>query len=282
MKTNLASLKIAMTSRKKHKKYASGTSLLEVKNVSKTFGVLTVLKNVSFSAQEGNILVIIGPNGAGKSTLLKLTSGLLPLEEGEIWFKQQRLNGLAPHYIASLGITQLFQDIQLFLNMSVIENVMVGCHLSSKTDFVSSGLRLGWAKADEKMIFKRAMSQLSLVGLKDKAFSSPISLSWGQQKLVGLARALATSADLLLLDEPYSGLLGDEIEWLNQLILGLRRQGMTIIIIEHLTDILMGIADQVIVLDHGEKIAEGTPAKIKSNKIVIDAYLGDESSKMDG
>ena len=240
------------------------------------FGVLTVLKKVSFSVPRGNILVMIGPNGAGKSTLLKLISGLLPLQEGEIWFRQQRLSRVAPHRIASLGITQLFQDIQLFLNMSVIDNVMVGCHLRAKTDVMSSGVRTPRARADEQSIFETAMGKLSLVGLEGKAFANPKNLSWGQQKLVGLARALATGSELLLLDEPYSGLLKDEVEELNQLILELQRQGITILIVEHLTDILMGIANQVIVLDYGEKIAEGTPAEIQHNKQVIDAYLGGE------
>jgi branched-chain amino acid transport system ATP-binding protein len=225
---------------------------------------------------------MIGPNGAGKSTLLKLISGLLSLVGGEIWFKQQRISGMAPHQIASLGISQLFQDIQLFLSMSVIENVMVGCHLQSKTDFMSSGLRLARARVDEQNIFEAAMKQLSLVGLSERAFSRPGSLSWGQQKLVGLARALATGSELLLLDEPYSGLLSDEVDKLNQLILRLQSQGITILIVEHLTDILMGIANQVIVLDHGEKIAEGTPAEIQKNKRVIDAYLGGEQLEDDG
>lgn len=281
MKASLAGIKTALKPNKKARGIAD-THLLEVRKVSITFGVLTVLKKVSLSVARGNILVVIGPNGAGKSTLLKLISGLLLPAEGEIWFKQQRINGMAPHDIARLGITQLFQDIQLFLNMSVVENVMVGCHLRSKTDFMSSGLRLASARVDEQSIFEAAMKQLSLVGLSEKAFSQPGSLSWGQQKLVGLARALATGSELLLLDEPYSGLLSDEVDKLNRLIRKLQRQGITILIVEHLTDILMGIADQVIVLDHGEKIAEGTPAEIQKNARVIDAYLGGEQLKDKG
>jgi len=253
---------------------ASGKPLLEVRDVSMTFGILNVLKGVSFSVPKGNILVIIGPNGAGKSTMLRLISGLLYLQKGEIWFKRRRVSRIPPHRISSLGVTQLFQDVQLFSNMSVIENVMVGSHLWAKAGFLSASLRLSRARADEQDIYQIAMSKLSLVGLKGKALADPASLSWGQQKLVGLARALATGSQLLLLDEPYGGLMADEVGRLNKLLLELQSQGMTILVVEHLTDVLMGIANQVIVLDHGEKIAEGTPHEIQNNQRVIDAYLG--------
>lgn len=254
----------------------SKVPILEVKNVSMTFGVLSVLNNVNFSVPEGNILVMIGPNGAGKSTMLKLISGLITLQKGDIIFRGKRLNGMAPNRIALLGITQLLQDIRIFSNMSVIENVMVGCHYNAEANLLSSGLRLPRSRIDENRLLETARRHLSLVGLEQKANINPGSLSWGHQKLVGIARALATGSQILLLDEPYSGLSGSEVDNLNELILKLKYQGITSLIVEHLTDILMGIADQVIVLDHGEKIAEGTPTEIQNNKRVIDAYLGSE------
>jgi len=276
MKNKPAGLNGLATSKREREGNNGNHPILEARNISMSFGRLAVLKKVSFSVRPGNIVVIIGPNGAGKSTLLKLISRLLPLREGEIWYKQQRIDKIAPHRIASLGITQVFQDIQIFSNMSVIENVMVGCHLQSKSGFLSAGLKLSRAEAEEQAILQAAMSKLALVGLEQKAFASPGSLSWGQLKLVGVARALATGSELLLLDEPYGGLLADEIERLNHLILELQRQGITILIVEHLTDIIMGVTNQIIVLDYGEKIADGTPAEIKNNKKVTDVYFGSE------
>ena len=269
-------MKSIVTPEEESKRAVVDQPIMKVSNVSMAFGGLAVLKKVSFSVRRGDIVVIIGPNGAGKTTLLKLISGLLSLPKGEIRFKQKRLDRMTPYRIASLGVTQLFQDVQAFPHMSVLENVMIGCHKWTRAGFLGTGLRLPRAKADEQSILETAMNKLSLVGLEQKAYARPDSLSWGQLKLVGLARALATGSELLLLDEPYGGLVADEVERLNQLLLELQRQGVTLLIVEHLTDIIMAIANQVIVLDYGEKIAEGTPTEIQNNKQVIDAYLGSE------
>ena len=275
MKGNLVKLKNAAIPERERESDIVEQPILEIRDVSVVFDGLVAVNKVSFSVHHGDIIAIVGPNGAGKSTLLKLITGLLPLSKGEIWFKQQRLDRLAPHRIASLGITQVFQDVQLFSNMSVIENVMVGCHVWTGADFLSTGLRLAQAKAEEGNILETAMGKLSLVGLEQKAFAAPSSLSWGQQKLLGLARALAAGSELLLLDEPYGGLITDEIEKLSQLILGLQRQGITILMVEQLTAVAMSIANRVIVLSYGEEIAEGTPYEIQNNEQVIATYLGD-------
>jgi len=277
MKSNFVRQKDAVISEKAEEKDIVEQPVMEIKDVSIAFDGLVAVNKVSFSVRRGDIIAIIGPNGAGKTTLLKLITGLLRPSEGEIWFKQQRLDTIAPHRIASLGTTQVFQDIQLFSNMSVVENVMVGCHVWSKADFLSTGLRLPHAKGEEGNILETAMSKLSLVGLGQKAFASPSSLSWGEQKLLGVARALATGADLLLLDEPYGGLIVDEIGKLSQLLLELQHRGITILMVEHLTDVIMSIANQVIVMNYGEKIAQGTPSEIQGNEQVIATYLGNGS-----
>lgn len=253
-----------------------GRPVLETKQVTVAYDGLVAVNRVSFVARRGDIMAVIGANGAGKTTLLRLISGLLPATEGEVWFKGQRVDGMAPHRIAALGVTQLFQDVQLFLNMSVADNVMAGCHVWSGGSLVSTGLRLARARAEEQKMMARAMSQLSLVGLEDKASASPGSLSWGEQKLLGMARALAAGPQLLLLDEPYGGLMPDEIDKLSLLLRNVQHQGVTVLMVEHLTDVVMGIANRVIVLHYGEKIAEGTPAEVQGNEQVIATYLGTE------
>ena len=249
-------------------------AILEIRDVSVAYDGLVAVNGVSFCVRRGDIIAIIGPNGAGKTTLLKLITGLLRPSGGEIWLKQQRVDRVAPHRIASLGVTQVFQDIQLFSNMSVVENVMAGCHVWTGASFLSTGLRLPHSRAEERNISDTALRKLSLVGLGQKAFYSPSSLSWGEQKRVGLARALAAGADLLLLDEPYGGLIAEEIGRLSQLLLELQHRGITILMVEQLTDVVLDIANQVVVLRYGEKIADGTAAEIQGNEQVIATYLG--------
>ncbi len=251
-------------------------SLLEVQEVSKVFGGLVAVHRVSFQAPTGKIMAIIGPNGAGKTTLFNTIAGLFPPSSGQIWFKGSKISGRPSHHIASLGIARTFQLLQLFTNMTVHENVMVGRHPRSHAGFLSTALRLPGAVAEEKRIREKALEKLALVGLESRANDTPLSLPYGQQKLLEIARALATEPDLLLLDEPAGGLSTREIEGLARQILDIRDSGVTVLLVEHRMELVMGIADWIVVLNYGEKMAEGLPSQIQNDERVIAAYLGDE------
>lgn len=250
-------------------------ALLEYRALRAEYGELVAVKDVSFSVLPGEIVCIIGPNGAGKTTLLRVTSGLLRPTGGQIFFHGQRIDRMPAHRRAALGLVQLFQDIQLFANMSVIDNVMTGAHVWTRVGFAASALRLSSAVEEEELIRQGALDQLAVVGLAHRAAEFPAALSWGEQKLVGLARALLCRPTLLLLDEPYGGLDTTDIERLSRLLRTLRSQGMTILMVEHLTDVVMDVADRVVVLHYGEKLAEGTPDTIREDERVIATYLGE-------
>lgn len=250
--------------------------LLDVKDVSKIFGGLMAVHRVSFQVPRGKIIAIIGPNGAGKTTLFNVIAGLFTPSSGEIWFKGHKISGMASHQIASAGIARTFQLIQLFTNMTVHENVMVGRHPRTRAGFLSTALRLPTAIAEEKQIREKALEKLALVGLESRANGSPLSLPYGQQKILEIARALATEPELILLDEPAGGLSVHEIEGLARQILNIRDSGVTVLLVEHRMELVMGIADWVIVLNYGEKMAEGPPSQIQNDERVIAAYLGDE------
>ncbi len=279
MENNLATLSDVIVDEKVMSPQPQRQPILEIRNLSMAFKELMAVNEVSFSVFQGDITAIIGPNGAGKTTLSKLTTGLLKPLSGEIWFRQQKLNRLRPYTIATLGIAQVFQDIKLFENMSVIENVMVGCHVWTKSGFLGSGLRGRHTRLEEQTIRTTAWDKLCLVDLQEKAQENPSSLSWGQQRLVGVARALAANPKLLFLDEPYGGLRSNEIEKLSQLVLKLQKQGLTIIIVDHLLDCVMRIANRVIFLVDGKKVTEGTPLEIEQNELIRYTYMGNEVSK---
>lgn len=250
--------------------------LLEISNLTKSFGGVQAVNEVSFSVNRGEILAVIGPNGAGKTTLFNLITGIYPASSGNISFNGAEINGAAAHRIAKLGIARTFQNLQIFNNMSALENVMVGRHTKSKTGFMGAIFPLGRVQHEEREIVEKSLEKLALVGLADKALEAAINLPYGQQKMLEIARAVALEPELLLLDEPAAGLNSTETRELVDIIYGLRDQGMTILLVEHDMETVMEIADRLVVLDFGIKLAEGTPYEIQNNHEVITAYLGEE------
>jgi branched-chain amino acid transport system ATP-binding protein len=254
------------------------SSILETKGLCKAFGGLTAVDKVDLSVETGKITSVIGPNGAGKTTLFNLIAGVYMPSSGEIYFEGKPLGNAPPHKRAALGIARTFQNVLLFDNMTALENVMTGQHPRSRYGFFEAALRLPKAHREEETMSLKAKQYLNLVGLGMYADRNPLSLPLGQQKLLTIARALATEPKLLLLDEPGAGLNALEKQGLSELIRRIREMGITTVLVEHDMDLVMGIAEWVIVLDSGQKIAEGTASQIQKNKKVIAAYLGDEEA----
>jgi branched-chain amino acid transport system ATP-binding protein len=248
--------------------------LLEMERVTKFFGGLTAVHDFSTSVQMGELLSIIGPNGAGKTTVLNLISGVFPITRGEIRFKGQRIDGIAPFQICGLGVGRTFQNLQLFANMSAVQNVMIGCHKWMNCSLPEVIFRSGRVRKEEKEARERAMERLSFLGLEGKADEMPSNLALKERKLLGLARALATEPELLLLDEPVGGLTYKEIDDFAKKIVKMRERGLTIIFIEHRMELVIGVSERVIVMDFGRIIAEGTFEEVRDNQEVIAAYLG--------
>jgi branched-chain amino acid transport system ATP-binding protein len=253
-------------------------ALLEARGVEKTFGGLRAVNGVSFDVRAGSIKAVIGPNGAGKTTLLNLVTRLDTPSAGEIRFDGVRIDRLPPHRVVRLGIARTFQNLRLFGEMTVLENVMVGRHPRTRSGMAGAVLRLPSARAEERAIAARAAALLEEVGLAAHAHAPAASLPFGRQRLLEIARALATEPRLLLLDEPAAGLNAAEAADLGRFIRGLRARGVTTLLVEHHMELVMEISDEVLVLDFGQRLAEGTPAEVRSDPRVIQAYLGDEAA----
>ncbi len=250
--------------------------ILQVKSLKKNFGGVVALDDLSFEVRERQIKSIIGPNGAGKTTLFNVISGIYPPTFGEVWFLEKNIAYVPPHVIARRGISRTFQNLQLFANMSVLENVMVGRHCRTRTGFLRSALKVGGATKEEKTTVAAAMELLRFVGLEDSAHRGAGTLPFGKQRVVEIARALATDPRLLLLDEPASGLNVRETEETGELIQKIRETGKTIVVVEHDMSLVMGISEEVLVLDHGKRIAEGPPRTVQKHPEVLRVYLGEE------
>lgn len=253
-------------------------NLLHVKGISKGFGGVQAVHCVEFAVKPGELVALIGPNGAGKSTVLNMISGVIPPSSGEIYLENQSLSDKMGYQYASLGIARTFQNLQIFEEMTVLENVMIGFHSRTKAGLFACGLTTGRARKEEKNMIEQSHWLLEKVGIGELAERTAGSLPYGKLRLLEIARAMAIEPKLLLLDETAAGLNHTETAELSRLLKQIQSEGTAILLVEHDMDMVMTIADRIVVLDQGEKIAEGTPEEIQRNERVIAAYLGQEAT----
>lgn len=250
-------------------------TLLRISDLRKKFGGLIAVDRLNLEVKTSEIQSIIGPNGAGKTTLFNLISGFLRPSNGKILFEGREIHSLKPHEISSLGIARTFQNLAIFGQMTVLENVMIGFHKSTQATFITGGLQLPSVKREEEEARKKSLELLSLFHLEKYADDLASNLPYGKQKLLEVARALASNPELILLDEPAAGLNSMEAEEILQMIRKIRDHGVTILLVEHNIRLVMKISDKITVLNYGKKIAEGTPTEISKDAGVINAYLGE-------
>ena len=252
-------------------------NFLEVDGVVMAFGGLMALFKPNFKVKKGVIKAIIGPNGAGKTTLFNVITGFFAPTEGTVRFKGRPISRLKAHEIAVNGISRTFQTVELFGNMTVLENVMLGCHTRVRTSFMAAGFCLPGARRKEEQIRDRAMKILKFTGLSEKFDQPADSLPLGEQKILEIGRALASEPELICLDEPAAGLNETETHVASSLIKAINAKGITVLLVEHDMKVVMNISDEILVLNYGQKIAEGPPQEIRNSPRVIDAYLGGEA-----
>ena len=253
--------------------------ILEVKKLNKYFGGLAAISELDFNVVDTEILGLIGPNGAGKTTLFNVISGFFPLTNGKVTFDGQDVTWLKAHEIARLGISRTFQATNLFMGLSVLDNVFTGYHLSYKTNILKRILRTPTALKEEELLRQRATEVLEFMGLASQKDELAANLPHGHQRILGVCMALATHPKLLLLDEPVTGMNATETQNTIDLIRQIRERGITIVLVEHDMKAVMNLCDRIVVLNYGQKIAEGLPEEIRENKEVIEAYLGRERKK---
>lgn len=256
-------------------------SLLQTHDLTITFGGLTAVNNVNLKIESGEIRALIGPNGSGKSTFINLLTGAYIPTHGKAVFKGEKITGEKPHLITRKGIARTFQNILLYRTLTVEQNVMVAQHCRTSAGVGAIALNTSKSRKDETKIRQQAEAAMEFTGILDKKDFFPQSLPYGQQRLVEIARALATEPDLLLLDEPAAGMNPSETEDLMNLIYKIREKGVTVLLVEHNMRLVMRISDRVTVLNFGKKIAEGKPQEVQNNQEVVTAYLGKQGGRLD-
>ncbi|MCW8824939.1 MAG: ABC transporter ATP-binding protein [Gammaproteobacteria bacterium] len=253
-------------------------TLLKVEGLLKSFGGVTAIADLDFEVPEGVVYSIIGPNGAGKTTLFNMLSGIYIPDEGSISLNGKDMVGLSPHKIARSGVARTFQNLQIFFNMSVLENVLVGCHLRIKENLISTALRLPMAVREEAKAKQWAIDALNFCGLGEYISSPSDALSYGVLKRMEIARALAMKPSIIMMDEPAAGLNDTETAEMLSLIRRISESGITVLLVEHNMNLVMQVSDRVLVLDYGSRLAEGSTEEIQNNPQVIAAYLGTDTN----